>query len=123
SRAGGNPLFTEQFVQMQAEQAGLGALTLPDSVQGIVSARLDALAAADKQLLQDAAVIGKVFWPSAVAALAGTADRSPPEETLHRLERRQFVRRERQSSIGGETQYAFQHIPPRDVAYRQNPRS
>ncbi|MDT4940180.1 MAG: hypothetical protein QOJ34_269, partial [Pseudonocardiales bacterium] len=123
SRAGGNPLFTEQFVQMQAEQAGLDTLSLPDSVQGIVSARLDALAAPEKQLLQDAAVIGKVFWPSAVAALAGTAERSPLEETLHHLERRQFVRRERQSSISGETQYAFQHILLRDVAYGQIPRS
>ncbi len=121
SRAGGNPLFAEQFVQMHAEQADLASL--PDSVQGIVSARLDALGPADKQLLQDAAVIGKVFWPSAVAALAGTVDRSTFDEPLHRLERKQFVRRERQSSIAGETQYAFLHVLLRDVAYGQIPRS
>ncbi len=123
SRAGGNPLFTEQFVQMQAEQADVAGSALPDSVQGIVSARLDALAPSDKQLLQDAAVIGKVFWPSAVAALAGPSDRSSFDDALHRLERKQFVRRDRQSSIAGETQYAFLHVLLRDVAYGQIPRS
>ena len=42
-------------------------LPLPESVQGIIGARLDALSTEEKRLLQDAAVIGKVFWPGAVA--------------------------------------------------------
>ena len=39
-----------------------GTLVLPESVQGIIAARLDGLDAEDKRLLQDAAVLGKVFW-------------------------------------------------------------
>ena len=39
------------------------------------------------------------------------------------LERKQFVRRERRSSVGGETQYAFLHLVIRDVAYGQIPRA
>src|SRR5205085_353478 len=72
-------------------------LPLPESIQGIVGARLDALPPLEKQLLQDAAVIGKVFWPGAVAAL-GDSDPAALEEQVHALERKQFVRRDRRSS-------------------------
>ena len=95
---------------------------MPESVQGIIAARLDLLAPAEKRLLQDAAVIGKVFWPGAVAALGGGPGPGELEERLHGLERRQFVRRARASSVAGETQYAFVHALVRDVAYGQIPR-
>ena len=124
-RVGGNPLYAEQYAQLLGEGSGDGELPLPESVQGIVGARLDALPADEKHLLQDAAVIGKVFWPGAVAALAGSGDagaRFVLEDRLHSLERKQFVRRERRSSVGGETQYAFLHLLLRDVAYAQIPR-
>jgi class 3 adenylate cyclase len=123
AHAGGNPLFAEQYVQMLAEQGAGRELPLPESIQGIVGARLDLLAPPEKRLLQDAAVIGKVFWPGAVAALGGGAGRGELEEYLHALERKQFVRRERRSSVAGETQYAFVHVLLRDVAYGQIPRA
>ena len=123
AHAGGNPLFAEQYVQMLAERGAGRDLPVPESVQGIIAARLDLLAPADKRLLQDAAVIGKVFWPGAVAALGGGPGHGDLEEALHGLERRQFVRRERASSVAGETQYAFTHVLLRDVAYGQIPRT
>ena len=123
AQAGGNPLYAEQYVQMLAEQGAGRELPVPDSVQGIIAARLDLLAAADKRLLQDAAVIGKVFWPEAVLALGGAPGRGGLEEQLHELERRQFVRRDRASSVAGQTQYAFTHVLVRDVAYGQIPRA
>src|SRR5262249_18719037 len=77
-------------------------------------------AAGEKQLLQDAAVVGKVFW---LGALDGDrADRGGLETLLHALERKGFVRRERRSSVGDETEYAFGHALVRDVAYGQIPR-
>jgi len=63
-----------------------------------------------------AAVIGHVFWPSAVAA-------EDAEERLRALERRQLVRRNRRSSIAGELEYGFVHALLRDVAYEQIPRA
>ena len=45
------------------------------------------------------------------------------EESLHRLERKEFVRRERRSSVATETEYAFRHVLVRDVAYGQVPRA
>jgi class 3 adenylate cyclase/tetratricopeptide (TPR) repeat protein len=123
AQAGGNPLYTEQYVQMLAQHGGAGQLPVPDSVQGIIAARLDLLAPSDKRLLQDAAVIGTVFWPGAVAALGGGPGGGELEERLHGLERRQFVRRDRASSVGGQAQYAFTHVLVRDVAYGQIPRA
>ncbi len=115
--AGGNPLYAEQYVQMLAERGAGRELPLPESIQGIVGARLDLLAPPEKRLLQDAAVVGKVFWPGAVTALGGPHGYGELDEYLHGLERKQFIRRERRSSVAGETQYAFVHVLLRDVAY------
>ena len=65
-RAGGNPLYAEQFARALNE--GGAVAELPETVQGIIAARLDALPEAEKSLLQDAAVVGKVFWLGAVGA-------------------------------------------------------
>jgi class 3 adenylate cyclase/tetratricopeptide (TPR) repeat protein len=124
-RAGGNPLYAEEFVRMVADRGlgtGDGDWPLPESVQGIVAARLDALPDEEKALLQDASVIGKVFWLGAAAGI-GEIDRSAAEECLHRLERKEFVRREQRSSVEAENEYAFRHLLVRDVAYGQIPRA
>ena len=65
-RAEGNPLYAEEYARMLAEHDG-GELALPETVQGLIAARIDGLAPAEKSLLQDASVIGKVFWPGALA--------------------------------------------------------
>ena len=120
-RAGGNPLYAEEFVRMASER-GSEDLELPESVQGIIAARVDALDPADKELLQDAAVVGKVFWSGALAAVTGR-DRFELEERLYELERRELVRRERRSSVAGANEYAFRHVLLRDVAYGSIPRA
>ncbi len=119
TRAGGNPLYAEEFVRMlaQAEEE----LPLPESVQGIIAARLDTLPPDEKTLVQAAAIVGKVFWPGALGEMLGIS-RGDVERALHALERKEFVRRERRSSIAGETAYVFRHVLVRDVAYSQIPR-
>jgi len=123
-RAGGNPLYAEEFVRMVADRGLLTGddLPMPESVQGIVAARLDALPDDEKALLQDAAVLGKVFWLGATAGIGGL-DTAAAEEHLHRLERKEFIRRERRSSVAAENEYAFRHLLVRDVAYSQIPRA
>ena len=120
ARAAGNPLYAEQFVRMVADR-GDDAASLPETVQGIIAARLDMLPPGEKELLQRAAIVGKVFWSGAIAAL-GDARGDDVELTLHGLERKELVRRERRSSVGGQTEYAFRHALLRDVAYGQIPR-
>jgi class 3 adenylate cyclase len=134
AHAEGNPLYAEEYVRMLQDRGflvrdahgwrleGEGELPLPETVQGIIAARLDALAITEKELIQNAAVIGKVFWPGALAAL-DALEPSAFEEALHALERKEFVRRERRSAVAGEPQYAFLHALMRDVAYGQIPRA
>ena len=113
-RAGGNPLYAEQFAELFLEQGSAEALSLPETLQGIISARLDGLPVAEKELLRDAAVVGKVFW-------TGALQRDPAEATaaLHSLTRKAFVRQQRRTSVEGETEFAFAHALVRDVAYGQ----
>jgi class 3 adenylate cyclase len=121
ARAGGNPLYAEEYVRMLRDGRFTGE-DLPETVQGIIAARLDALAAEEKLLVQDAAVIGKVFWSGALAEIGGVP-RWTVEERLHALERKEFIRRERRSSVASEGEYAFRHALVRDVAYAQIPRA
>jgi class 3 adenylate cyclase/tetratricopeptide (TPR) repeat protein len=123
ARASGNPLYAEEFARLVEERSGSeGELPLPESVQGIIAARIDGLPAEEKEILQDAAVVGKVVWVGTVAAL-GDIPRWTVEERLHALERTEFVRREQRSTVESETEYAFRHVLVRDVAYGQIPRS
>jgi predicted ATPase/class 3 adenylate cyclase len=120
-RAGGNPLYAEQFARMLSEGGEVGD-ALPETVQGIIAARLDSLADGEKRLLQDAAVLGKVFWAGSLATVT-RSERETVEQQLRSLGRKEFVRRERHSSVEGELEYAFNHVLVRDVAYGQIPRS
>ena len=61
-------------------------------------------------LIQAAATVGKVFWVGAVAQAALDLDRTEIERGLHALERKEFVRRERRSSVAGESAYVFRHV-------------
>jgi class 3 adenylate cyclase len=134
ARAAGNPLYAEEYVRMLQDSGFLARdrhgwrlvredeLPLPETVQGMIAARLDALPAVEKELVQDAAVIGKVFWPTALASIGGV-DAAVLAEPLHALERKDFIRRDRQSSVVESTQYAFLHVLVRDVAYAQIPRA
>ena len=47
---------------MLVERGDADELPMPETVQGIIAARLDGLDPEEKALLQDAAVVGKVFW-------------------------------------------------------------
>jgi class 3 adenylate cyclase/tetratricopeptide (TPR) repeat protein len=113
-RAGGNPLYAEQFSDLFLERGSTDELPLPETLQGIIAARLDGLPDGEKSLLQDAAVVGKVFWASALQGDPGTV-----AGVLHMLERKGFVRRQKRSSLEGESEFAFAHALVRDVAYGQ----
>ena len=115
-RIGGNPLYAEQFCRMVAERGRLEAL--PETLHGIIAARIDGLADAEKRLLQNAAVLGKVFWLGALEAVGRTL-RTDAEALLSVLARREFVQRVRRSSVAGDIEYAFVHQLVRDVAYSE----
>jgi class 3 adenylate cyclase len=129
-RAEGNPFFVEELLGtlidrgvLRHEDGGweFGELPddfeVPDSVQAVLSARIDLLDAAEKEALQAAAVIGRVFWAAAVYELVGS------EPDLRVLEERDFVRRRAGSSLAGEREYAIKHTLTREVAYASLPKA
>jgi class 3 adenylate cyclase/tetratricopeptide (TPR) repeat protein len=132
-RAGGNPLYAEQFVRLVTEQGLLTRrgrvvqlsrsqdLPLPDTVTALIAARLDTLAAGHKQLLADAAVLGRVFWSGGLLAL-GERDAAEVRLALRELARAELVRRVPNSTVTGQDEYAFWHALVRDVAYGSLPR-
>jgi class 3 adenylate cyclase/tetratricopeptide (TPR) repeat protein len=122
AHAGGNALYAEQYVRMVVERGHDRELPLPETVHGIIAARLDGLSEPEKRVLQSGAVLGKVFWVGAVVATCGI-DRDEVRMLLHGLERRELVQRARRSSVAGENEYAFRHVLVRDVAYGQIPRA
>ena len=93
----------------------------PDNVHALIAARLDTLSASRKSLMQDASVVGKVFWSGALAEISGRT-RQDVEHDLHELSRKELVRPARVSSMEGEIEFAFWHALVRDVAYAQIPR-
>jgi class 3 adenylate cyclase/tetratricopeptide (TPR) repeat protein len=114
--AQGNPLYTEQLFAMLAEDARAAAelVALPPTIQALLAARLDRLDPFERGLLERAAVIGKEFWPGAVAAL-GRGDEALGA-TLLALVRREFVE-PAISSFPGEDGFRFRHALIRDAAY------
>ncbi len=118
--ASGNPLYAEQYARMVAERGEAHAV--PETVQALIVARLDALPDAEKRVAQDASVTGGVFWSGSVAA-AGGDDRWTIDEHLRSLERKVFVRRSREVSVAGEGEWIFAHALVRDAAYAAIPRA
>jgi class 3 adenylate cyclase len=134
-RSGGNPLYAEEFVKMLVDRgvltrdgsgpwrvAGEAEIAIPDSVQALIAARLDTLPADRKALLQDGAVIGKVFWSGALASMSGTVE-GEVRDVLHEVARAELLRRARSPSMEGQVEYVFRHALIRDVVYAQIPRA
>lgn len=130
-RAEGNPFFVEELVgtlidQGVLERAGEGwkvretpqDLIVPDTVQAVLAARIDRLAAPEKAALQAAAVIGRVFWSGPIYELLEGL-----EPDLRLLEERDFIRRQPGSSIVGEREFAIKHALTREVAYGSLPKA
>jgi DNA-binding SARP family transcriptional activator len=131
--AEGNPFFLEEIVlrlldtgaivrdgdrwRVTTEVAGI---SLPDTVHSLLAARVDALPPVEKRVLQEAAVVGRVFWQAPLARALGDAG---VREALLRLEDRGLVVARPTSALGGQTEFQFRHALVRDVAYAGLPKA
>lgn len=130
-KAEGNPYFIKELIYALIAQGALvqegdrawvqtravTSLDLPDSLQSLLTARLDRLSASEKRVLQMAAVIGSVFWLNALQSLAGsTMDLAQLQANLVALQRAGLIQeRSFISDLGME--YTFESPLIRDVAY------
>lgn len=129
----GNPFFVEEIIQRLIDE---GALTqdgdrwravraidvapIPDSVQALLAARVDALAPTERHALQEAAVIGRTFWAAPVEEAASGDDVAA---ALDSLERKGLIFVRPMSTLAGQTEYIFKHALVRDVAYASLPKA
>jgi tetratricopeptide (TPR) repeat protein len=94
-------------------EGDVSELPLPDSVHGVLAARIDLLDPEERDSLRRASVVGRIFWPPAV----GMRD-----ESILPLVSRGLVA-ERPSSLSGMREFTFKHTLTRDVAYASLPRA
>jgi class 3 adenylate cyclase/predicted ATPase len=121
-RSGGNPLFAEEMARRITEGGGTHSGALPDTIQAVLAARLDALEPFERQLVQQAAVVGRTFWESSLAPLAG-ADERQLERALLSLQEKDILALGAESQLTGERELAFKHVLIRDVAYGMLPKA
>lgn len=130
--AEGNPLFVEEMISMLVEDGTLARegkrwrltssatkIAVPPTISALVAARLDHLQREERQVLEYAAVMGKVFWSEAVAHLAGEGTSVTVEPSLMSLVRKDLIRPE---IAADQDTFAFRHILIRDAAYDGMPK-
>jgi hypothetical protein len=129
--ADGNPLFIEEILTRLIEAGSLttrdglweapgGAATveIPDTIQAVLAARIDSLPPDQKRIIQEASVVGRIFWERPVELAIGTPD---VVAGLSALESRGLVALRPTSSLAGQSEYGFKHALVRDVAYASLP--
>lgn len=120
--AGGNPFFAEELARhsMEEDLTGIkvGPGSVPDSARSLLAARIDQLAPVDREVLQDAAVIGDVFWPAPLERIRG----ANVSASIATLERGGFVVTRPVTSLPGQHEMTFRHGLMCDVAYQSIPR-
>jgi class 3 adenylate cyclase/tetratricopeptide (TPR) repeat protein len=132
SKAEGNPYFLEEIIRRLIDEGALirdgdawratpraATVALPDTVHGLLAARIDALPPEEKRALQEASVLGRTFWQEPVA----TALHADVDDALLSLERRGLVFARHTSSIAGQVEFGFKHALVRDVAYAALPKA
>ena len=95
---------------------------LPDTVQAVLAARLDALDPFERRLVQQAAVVGRTFWEGALAELAAQEGQDL-DRALTRLQEKDILAAGAESRLAGERELAFKHVLIRDVAYGMLPKA
>jgi tetratricopeptide (TPR) repeat protein len=138
AQADGNPYYLEELIKMLIDQGviqrgvegkrpwrvqpeKLAASRVPDTLTGVLQARMDLLSADEKQALQRASIIGRQFWDEAVSFLAenwveSQAER-PSDALWPSLCSRDLVYRQAPSTFSGMQEYLFKHALLRDVVY------
>ena len=124
-RTQGNPFFMEEMVQVLFDQGvlirdgkvsiakPLTSIEIPSTVKGILAARIDKLAAVDKDLLQSLAVIGKEFPIGLVRRVVGKPD-DALAPMLSNLQAAEFIY---EQPAFPENEYTFKHALTQEVAY------
>jgi class 3 adenylate cyclase/tetratricopeptide (TPR) repeat protein/ketosteroid isomerase-like protein len=127
----GNPLFVGELVRMLVNDGALkregdrwtagvdlAALEMPPTIQALLAARIERLAAEERTVLERAAVIGRQFSRAAVAELLPAESRPHLDARLEALRRSELIEPDT-TWFMGEPALRFHHGLTRDAAYRR----
>jgi predicted ATPase/class 3 adenylate cyclase len=126
SGAEGNPFYMEELVKMLVDEGAivtgserwtvvpdkLVTTHVPPTLTGVLQARLDSLPPAEKKALQEASVVGFVFWDKALAALDKRS-----VEVLGSIVKRELVHPSETDTFDGLREFVFRHQVLHQVAY------
>lgn len=124
-RAGGNPLFVEELAQSLVENGSIqrkdkqyvltreiSEIDVPDTIQGIIAARIDRVEEVLKRIMQVASVIGREFAFRLLQSIMGM--REELKAHLLNLQGLEFIY---EKSLFPELEYIFKHALTQEVAY------
>ena len=147
AKAEGNPFFVEEIIRMlidlgiliyrngywqvanqdpNSTYTDMLSFSIPDTIQGVLVARIDLLSPTEKRVLQHAAVAGRMFWKGALAYLAQEISAEAFNRALESLIYKDFIQENERPTgtlIEQDVQYSFKHVLVRDVAYASIPRA
>ena len=125
NRASGNPLFMEELTYTLLENGSIqrkdnqyilnrkpSDIQIPDTIQGIIAARIDRLEENLKKIMQVASVIGREFAFRILQAISGTKEEL--KTYLLNLQGLEFIY---EKSLFPELEYIFKHALTQEVAY------
>ncbi len=140
SEADGNPFYIEELIKMlidsrviiiddepwRVEPARLSEILadmdVPSTLTSLLQARLDKLTPEERRVIQQAAVIGRVFWDDAIRHLYLTQDGVQEEEPdipgiLEQLRIQEMIYHRETSALSDTKEFYFKHAILREVAY------
>ncbi|MGW8144801.1 MAG: ATP-binding protein [Anaerolineales bacterium] len=140
SEADGNPFYIEELIKMLIDTEVividsedwhvdpsrlseiLADMDVPSTLTSLLQARLDRLVPEEKRVIQQAAVIGRVFWDDAIQYLYisqdGSGDRGIDLPTiLEQLRIKEMIYHRETSVLSGTQEFYFKHAILREVAY------
>jgi ABC-type oligopeptide transport system substrate-binding subunit len=133
--AEGNPFFVEELIKMlideglivtaqdrwQLDLSRLAEVRVPSTLTGVLQARLDRLPTEERAIIQQASVVGRLFWDHAVVHINGASSQKlePTQvlETLSALRGREMVFQRETTVIAGAQEYIFKNALLREATY------
>ena len=135
--ADGNPFYMEELIKMlvddgvilvgdenwQIDSQRLETVRVPTTLAAVLQARFDRLPAPEREALQHAAVIGRIFWDQALAYVGGASDGAALvgggglSGVLRSLCRREIILERELSTFAGSREYTFKHALLREATY------